>query len=143
MIIATSTHIYPPEELPRSILPPLTARIHGKICAGTPTETGKLTAPSQSWAELLTLADYVLVEADGSKGLPLKAHRAFEPGDSCRGPAGHRGAGALGPEPSHRRSGPLSGPLRPGSAALRRRIWPRRTGRRRCCGPRVASTSWC
>lgn len=78
VIVATSTHIYPPEELPLHTAP-LTARIHGKICAGTPTETGKLTAPSQSWAGLLTLADYVLVEADGSKGLPLKAHRAFEP----------------------------------------------------------------
>lgn len=78
VIVATSTHIYPPEELPLHTAP-LTERLQGKACAGTWTETGKLTAPSQSWAELLTLADYVLVEADGSKGLPLKAHREFEP----------------------------------------------------------------
>lgn len=50
-----------------------------RLCVGTPAENGKLTAPAQSFAELAKLADYVLVEADGSKGLPLKAHLPHEP----------------------------------------------------------------
>lgn len=33
----------------------------------------------QPWAELIALADYVLLEADGSKRLPLKAHLPHEP----------------------------------------------------------------
>ena len=41
------------------------------------TEGGKLAEPS--FADWMTLADYTLVEADGSKGLPLKAHAPHEP----------------------------------------------------------------
>ena len=76
VIIATSTHM-------RQV-PALQAR----VCAvapgtpaivGTPCGDGKFGPPEQSWAELCTLADYVLVEADGSRGLPLKAHRSHEP----------------------------------------------------------------
>lgn len=51
----------------------------GAVCAGTPADGGKLTAPPISFEELSTLADYVLVEADGAKGLPLKAHAPYEP----------------------------------------------------------------
>lgn len=78
VLVATSTHIYPPEGL-ALYTAPLTEKLQGKACAGTWAEQGKLTAPIQPWKELLSLADYVLVEADGSKGLPLKAHRDFEP----------------------------------------------------------------
>lgn len=39
----------------------------------------QIRPPEQSWAELCALADYVLVEADGSRGLPLKAHLSHEP----------------------------------------------------------------
>ncbi len=39
----------------------------------------KLTSSAASFAEMAELADFVLVEADGSKGLPLKAHAAHEP----------------------------------------------------------------
>ena len=46
---------------------------------GTPCGDGKFGPPEQSWAELCALADYVLVEADGSRGLPLKAHLSHEP----------------------------------------------------------------
>ena len=77
VIVCTSTHIYPAKNLP------FFAEIHGKItencCVGTPTDHGKLTAPRQSFEELAALADYVLVEADGSRGLPLKAHLPHEP----------------------------------------------------------------
>lgn len=78
VILATSTHIRPPEAL-ALYTAPLTERVQGKVCVGTWTDQGKLTAPTQPWSELLSLADYVLVEADGSRQLPLKAHRSYEP----------------------------------------------------------------
>lgn len=50
------------------------------VCAGVPVPgTGKLTAPGISVSRLAALADYVLVEADGSAGRPLKAHAPHEP----------------------------------------------------------------
>lgn len=51
----------------------------GLICAGTPLEGGKLTVPSLPMARLAELFDDVLVEADGSARLPLKAHAPHEP----------------------------------------------------------------
>ena len=78
VIVCTSTHIFPAEDLPL-VTEPMTMLLARKICAGTWAENGKLTAPVQSFEELAVLADYVLVEADGSKGLPLKAHLAYEP----------------------------------------------------------------
>ena len=38
-----------------------------------------MTQSSLAFPELLSLADYVLVEADGAKMLPLKAHAEYEP----------------------------------------------------------------
>ncbi len=83
VIICTSTHIRIPEghtvvtggvdEL-RSAL-----REKGVVCAGTPAENRKLTAPFAGFSELRRLADYVITEADGAKGLPLKAHETYEP----------------------------------------------------------------
>ena len=78
VIVCTSTHIFPPEDLPL-VTEPMTMLPARKLCAGTRVENGKLTAPVPSFEELAALADYVLVEADGSKGLPLKAHLAHEP----------------------------------------------------------------
>ncbi len=50
------------------------------VCAGAPVPgTGKLTAPEVPMERLAGLADYVLVEADGSAGRPMKAHAAHEP----------------------------------------------------------------
>lgn len=50
------------------------------VCAGTAVPgTGKLTAPSIPMARLAELADFVLVEADGAAGRPLKAHASHEP----------------------------------------------------------------
>ena len=48
-------------------------------CVGTPAQQGKLAAPEASLEQLCLLADYVIVEADGSKGLPCKAHLEYEP----------------------------------------------------------------
>lgn len=76
VIVTTSTHIFPPGNCPFS---PKAEIFEGILCVGTPCENGKLTAPVQSFAELEQLADFVLVEADGSKRLPLKAHLPHEP----------------------------------------------------------------
>lgn len=76
VIVTTSTHIYPPETIP------VVERVEifdGRICVGTPCPNGKLTVPQQSFSELAELCEYLLVEADGSKHLPLKAHLAHEP----------------------------------------------------------------
>lgn len=76
VIIATSTHM---RQVPA---------LQTRVCAvapgtpaivGTPCGDGKFGPPEQSWAELCELANYVLVEADGSRGLPLKAHLPHEP----------------------------------------------------------------
>ena len=74
VLVCTTTHIFP--------LFPFATRAEeweGVLCIGTPTDSGKVTAPAQSFEELETMADYILVEADGSKRLPLKAHNAYEP----------------------------------------------------------------
>lgn len=42
-------------------------------------KTGKLSTPTCGFSQLSNYADYVLVEADGSKRLPLKLHRKSEP----------------------------------------------------------------
>lgn len=76
VIVATSTHIFPPEDLPCALR---AGQVSGVLCVGTPCENGKLTAPAQSFEELAQLADYVLVEADGAARKPLKVHAAHEP----------------------------------------------------------------
>ena len=51
------------------------------ICLGQLLASGKLASPSAAipFEMLPGEADYVLVEADGARGLPLKAHRPWEP----------------------------------------------------------------
>lgn len=54
------------------------------VCVGVPAgekdrAAGKLSAGALGPAALAQLADHVLVEADGSRGLPLKAHAPWEP----------------------------------------------------------------
>jgi probable selenium-dependent hydroxylase accessory protein YqeC len=77
VILCTSTRIFPPEDIP--VVPEVTERVAGILCVGTPAEQGKLSSPHQSFFELCAYADYVLVEADGSKHLPIKAHDFYEP----------------------------------------------------------------
>jgi len=83
VVLCTSTHIRIPEGYPLATggTEDLRAALkaYGVICTGTPADGGKLTAPAISFEELAALADYVLVEADGSRGLPLKAHSPHEP----------------------------------------------------------------
>ena len=54
------------------------------VCAGSPALTngkpnGKLAAVPCDLRTLTDAADYILVEADGSKHLPFKAHKPWEP----------------------------------------------------------------
>ena len=83
VVLCTSTHIRVPEQYPlvtggaEAIAAAL--QEHGAVCAGTRAEDGKLTASPVPFTELARLADYVLVEADGARGLPLKRHAAHEP----------------------------------------------------------------
>lgn len=80
VLLTTTTHIRVPDHIPlattREELEALFAQ-RNVVCAGTLSEEGKLTAPTfEGWE---SAADYVLVEADGSRNLPLKAHADHEP----------------------------------------------------------------
>lgn len=84
VIVTTTTHIFPPEGIP--VGNPANAEevahallLEPLLCLGKPAADGKLTAPDLSMAMLSQLADYVLVEADGAKHMPLKAPAAHEP----------------------------------------------------------------
>lgn len=84
VIVASSTKIYPPEHI-ITLEDPSEEDIKKAlaenpiICVGKACGEGKLTAPDMDFERLEKLADYVLCEADGSKGLPLKAHGLYEP----------------------------------------------------------------
>ena len=83
VILCTSTHIIIPkqyelvtggeEELAEALLK------QRAVCVGTAAQNGKITASQIPFERLGKMADYVLVEADGAKGLPLKAHASYEP----------------------------------------------------------------
>ena len=84
VVVTTSTHIFPPEGIPTltdETLAEASALLkrEGLVCLGTLAEKGKLAAPKFAFAELTKIADYVLIEADGAKGLPLKAPAEHEP----------------------------------------------------------------
>lgn len=80
VVLTTTTHIRKPEQFPfaRTAEEANAALATGDaVCVGTETEDGKLSAPDfDGWEKL---AEYVLVEADGAKMLPLKAHAEHEP----------------------------------------------------------------
>jgi len=84
VLCTTTTHIRPPSHIPLLTTPTDQAlssalRQHLCLCLGTPAGHNKLASPLIPIPRLAELADYVLVEADGSKGLPLKAHLPHEP----------------------------------------------------------------
>ena len=92
VILTTSTHIWPFPDIPlvdtaaadrEQALDGLRAALsRGRIvCVGKQEPSGKLADPSAvvPFEDLLSLADHVLVEADGAAGRPLKAHRPWEP----------------------------------------------------------------
>ena len=98
--------------------------------------TGKLAEPRAAFSDLVRLADYVLVEADGAKRLPLKAHAEHEPViPACAGRTVCMvGVDGLGAPPSRRRatvrSDSRSWPAFPSTMRSRPRRW------RRCCASR-------
>lgn len=85
VLLCTTTKIFPFDGLLNLTSPSEEAlaealKARRLVCAGSPVSgTGKLTAPAIPMKKLAALADYVLVEADGSKGFPLKAHLPHEP----------------------------------------------------------------
>lgn len=84
VIICTSTHIYPPTHLTCLVTSEAAEigqalRRENALCVGTHRENGKFGPSELPFSELEKLADYVIVEADGSRGRPLKAHASHEP----------------------------------------------------------------
>lgn len=83
VIVTTTAHIWPHPGLPAADrvdpdrLKELLAR-HRVLLAGTAAEGGKLSGVGEI-APLRRAADLVLVEADGSRGFPLKAPAGHEP----------------------------------------------------------------
>ena len=85
VIVATSTKMFVPDWCP-VLLDATIGKVraalstHSIICVGRIHEpSGKLDAPRLAFSDLEEIADYVLVEADGAKMLPLKAHAEHEP----------------------------------------------------------------
>ena len=84
VVFCTTTRIYPSDQMPVVTDPSAEAlgkalAEHRVVCAGSPAENGKLSAPGLPLETIRAMADFVLVEADGSARLPLKAHLAHEP----------------------------------------------------------------
>ncbi len=84
VIICTSTKIKLPEQYPTlfgasadDILAAF--QTQDVLCVAEKTAEEKLCAPVLPFDALAQLADYVIVEADGAKRLPLKAHAPHEP----------------------------------------------------------------
>ena len=91
VILTTTTHICPFAGLPLilteegepadSVCGRISSALekHRILTLGAPAGGGKLCSPAIPFNRLPELVDYVLAEADGSRSLPLKAHRSFEP----------------------------------------------------------------
>ena len=81
-VMTTTTHIRPPKENGymgdnAAVLSDLLAT-HRLMTVGTMGEEGKF-GPSPLLEQLPRLADHVIIEADGTKGLPLKVPNEREP----------------------------------------------------------------
>lgn len=84
VLLCTSTHFQGYADLP-TVLDPTAADLrkalaaHPIVCAAGRSPTGKLVDCGLPYETLADLADFVLVEADGSRRRPLKAHALHEP----------------------------------------------------------------
>lgn len=84
VLLCTSTHFQGYADLP-TVLDPTAADLrkalaaHPIVCAAGRSPTGKLVDCGLPYETLADLADFVLVEADGSRRRPLKAHAFHEP----------------------------------------------------------------
>lgn len=81
VILCTTTHIWPPacETLLDATREQIRAAKTNLLCVASRCENGKLGPASLPPIVCAELADYVLAEADGSRGLPLKAPAEHEP----------------------------------------------------------------
>ncbi len=91
VLLSTSTHILPFTGCPLLTSSPgetaeeLIARLKDGflksrvLCLGSPGPDGKLSAPPLPFSLIAPVADFCLVEADGSASLPMKAHAEYEP----------------------------------------------------------------
>lgn len=85
VILTTTTHFLPFEGIETLVDPSRedlarAGAMQGVVCVGGLGRGGKLGAPATlSPSELAQASPYVLIEADGSRQLPLKAHEAWEP----------------------------------------------------------------
>ena len=85
VIVATSTKMFVPDWCPVLLDATmdevrLALSTHPIVCVGRiHGPTGKLDAPNMAFSDLEIAADYLLVEADGARMLPLKAHAEHEP----------------------------------------------------------------
>jgi len=84
VIVTTTTHIFPPEHIlscnPANINEAQNViSQNNPVCFGKPSQNEKLTTPDLPIEQMEAIADYVLVEADGAKRLPLKAPAGHEP----------------------------------------------------------------
>lgn len=84
VLLCTSTHFQGYADLP-TVTDPTAADLrkalaaHPIVCAAGRSPTGKLVDCGLPYETLADLADFVLVEADGSRRRPLKAHALHEP----------------------------------------------------------------
>ncbi len=84
VILCATAKMYPPNGV-KTLFSPTEEEIayamqaQSLLCVGQKTPEGKLTLPLDDIPMLARQADFVLCEADGSKGLPLKAHAGNEP----------------------------------------------------------------
>ncbi len=84
VIVMTTTKMYLPTEMPivfSSDVAELSDALakNNVICVGAHTVQSKLCQPDIPISVLKDMCDYLLVEGDGSKRLPLKAHAYYEP----------------------------------------------------------------
>lgn len=82
VLLCTTTKILPFPGIPLAVTADELKQLgrHSLICAGEPIPASeKLGPPALPITELATRFDYVLVEADGAAGRPLKAHAPHEP----------------------------------------------------------------
>lgn len=84
VIVATTTHVMRPDCMPVLEEPSLddirrALRNHNAIFVGRVASPDKMTATGIDAKQLAAMADYVLIEADGAKGKPLKAPAFYEP----------------------------------------------------------------
>ena len=91
VLLSTSTHIYPfshceniivrESDSPEKILSLVKEGFSKEniLCLGAEGREGKLSKAPISFSMLESCSDYILLEADGSKRLPAKAHNEREP----------------------------------------------------------------